>query len=439
MKRLSGPIDVQLELTEKCNFKCRHCYNYWRYGEKSRERELSTAHFLRIIRTLKNYGVSVITLTGGEPLLRTDVLFALLKEAKRCGMEVGLNSNATLITQDIAKHLRNEGLDHALCSVLGKETTHNFITGASNGFSQTTRGIENLVKTGLVVATNMVVSKLNRNEVFGVGRIAKDLGVKTFCATPMVPSHESNRSCILSGSECKQALRDLLEVKKIFGINVDTLEPIARCLFDEAEEDDFIFFFGNRICSAAVTSCAISSSGMVRPCIHSDKSFGNILREDFSSIWAKMTPWSEESMLPIECANCTATSICEGGCRMSSKTLHGCYDGKDMYMSEPIHEKTRVAKLPVRKKQDTKITLGEKVKINPLVRSREESFGGIVYIGTNVEFLTQAGLRVIQLMVRKEVFSLAEIAVEVSLTDGDILEIALKLLDNNIILTKERR
>lgn len=439
MKRLSGPIDVQLELTENCNFKCRHCYNYWRYNVKSKKRELNTTDFIRIISTLKGRGISVITLTGGEPLLRPNVLFAVLMEAKKCGMEVGLNTNATFVTPSIAKRLVDEGLDHALCSVLGKETTHNFITGIKDGFSRATRGIENLVGTGLKVATNMVVSKLNQNEVFEVGKLVSCLGVRTFCATPMVPSHESNCSYVLSGIECKQTLKTLLMVRETFGVNVDTLEPIARCLFDEAEEDDFIFFFGNKICSAAVTSCVISSSGMVRPCIHSDKSFGNILREDFSSIWAKMAPWSEEAMLPVECINCAATAICEGGCRMSSKALHGCYNGKDMYMSLPIYEKKRAAKLPVREKQDTKITTEERIKINPLIRSREESFGGIVYVGINVEFLTQTGFQIVRLMMQKGTFSATEIAEEAGLADCDIMEMSLKLLNNGIILKKERR
>ena len=192
MKRLSGPVDVQLELTESCNFRCRHCYNYWRYDTKSDKQELNSTDFLRVIDTLAKYGVSAITLTGGEPLLRPGVLFPTLRKAKEYGMEIGLNTNASLVTSDAAQQLKDEGLDHVLCSILGKEETHNFITGTKSGFPQTLKGIEKLVKAGILVATNMVVSKLNLSEVFEVGKLVNNLGVKTFCATPMVPSHESN-------------------------------------------------------------------------------------------------------------------------------------------------------------------------------------------------------------------------------------------------------
>jgi len=439
MKRLSGPIDVQLELTENCNFRCRHCYNYWRYHTKNESCEFDVEQALEIIKILRGIGVSVVTLTGGEPLLRPHILFPVLEEAKRDGMEVGLNSNATLITPEIARHLKEANLDHALCSILGKEATHNSITGSKNGFSQTIKGIRNLVETGMVVVANMVVSKLNQNEVFEVGRIVNDLGVKTFCATPMVPSHESNRVLILNKIECKRALKTLLSVKEALGINIDTLEPIARCLFDEFEEDDFVFFFGNRICSAAITSCAISSSGMIRPCIHSDKSFGNVLKEDFSSIWDRMSSWANESMLPVECMTCEASPVCEGGCRMSSKILNGCYNGKDMYMSKPIKGKERVTKLPIQTGRQTNLTKREVVRFNPMARLRKEDFGGVAYVGTNVEFLTPEGFEIVQLMSKKKIFSLKEFAQESNLTEEDLGEILLKLLEGRIILKEERR
>ncbi|MFA6198635.1 MAG: radical SAM protein [Patescibacteria group bacterium] len=434
MQRLSGPIDVQLELTENCNFRCRHCYNFWRYCQTSSKDELNTAQVLNVIATLHDHGVSVITLTGGEPLLRPSVLFTALMEAKRLGMEVGLNTNAALVTSTIASRLKSEGLDHVLCSILGREETHNHITGAKDGYSQTIGGIEYLVQAGLSVAANMVVSTLNRGEVIEVGRIVSGLGVSTFCATPMVPSHESNRCYVLSSSECKQALKDLLVVGETFSVNVDTLEPIARCLFDEAEEDEFISFFGNLICSAAVSSCAISSTGMVQPCIHADKSFGNMLQENLADIWTRMAPWTEESMLPVECIACEATAICENGCRMSSKALHGCYNGKDMYMSEPIRDRTRIAKLPVRKKLDGSVAAEDRVRVNPLARFRQESFGGIVYVGTNVEFLTPVGFHVVQSMRQKGTFSPAELAPEVGLTNDDVVAIVSRLLGNKAIL-----
>jgi MoaA/NifB/PqqE/SkfB family radical SAM enzyme len=109
MKRLSFPIDVQIELTEACNQKCRHCYNFWRYdSEVVKKNELSAADFLLVLDKLNDCGVSVITITGGEPMLRPEVFFSLLRKAKRYDMEVGLNSNAVLISKEIAHRMFEE-------------------------------------------------------------------------------------------------------------------------------------------------------------------------------------------------------------------------------------------------------------------------------------------------------------------------------------------
>ena len=96
-------------------------------------------------------------------MLRPEVFFALLKQAKKYDMEVGLNSNAVLISKDIAKRMYQEGLDNALISLLGVEKTHNTISNLTNGFKNTCNGITNLIDAGIKVTVNMVASKLNQN------------------------------------------------------------------------------------------------------------------------------------------------------------------------------------------------------------------------------------------------------------------------------------
>lgn len=97
MKRLSAPLDVQIELTEKCNQKCLHCYNYWRYSEGIGKNELNTQDFLLIVKKLATVGINSVTLTGGEPFLRPDLLFSILKYCNGNNIKASINSNATLI------------------------------------------------------------------------------------------------------------------------------------------------------------------------------------------------------------------------------------------------------------------------------------------------------------------------------------------------------
>jgi radical SAM protein with 4Fe4S-binding SPASM domain len=432
MKRLSYPIDVQIELTEACNQKCQHCYNFWRYdSEVVKKDELNADKFLLVLEKLNECGVSMITLTGGEPLLRPEIFFTLLKQAKKYNMEVGLNSNAVLINKEMAEKMFEAGLDHALISVLGIESTHDSVSNLLGGFKKTCQGISNLVEAGVPVAVNMVASKLNQDEIYQVGKIIKDLGVKTFCVTPMVPSHKSHRQYLLTNEECKNSLRSLLKIRDDFGLNIDTLEPLARCMFKDFEDDEFVSFFGNRICSAAVSSCAISSKGNIRPCIHSDKEFGNILLENISEIWEKMKFWSSPEILPKKCTECNANIICEGGCRMSAKTINGCYDGNDMYMTEPIMDFARIKKLPAEKIFN--FNNDDLLMISNNVRFRKEEFGWIVYVYNNIEFCTDEGFNFIKELQKKDNFTVNGLIKDFNFSEELIIPVINKFIKSKII------
>ena len=355
MKRLSAPLDVQIELTEKCNQRCFHCYNYWRYSEEIGKNELGIQDFLVVVKKLVTAGINSVTLTG-ENLFKTKFAIFPFRIFQKNNIKASINSNAVLIKNNDASKLRDLGVTHVLVSLLGTEKTHNGITN-SNTFKKVCNGIATLINNKVSVSINIAVSKLNLCELRSVGMIAKDLGAITFCATPVVPSHQSNKKFLLDGNECKQMLRTLLKIRDDFQVRIDTLEPIARCLFNEDEEDEFVNFFGNRICSAAITTCAISSRGTVRPCIHADVEFGNLLYEDFLDIWEKMKFWASPNILPNGCKSCKAVVICEGGCRMSAKLMSGHYNGKDMYMNRPITNIDRVKSFQQKMKQKKSLFL----------------------------------------------------------------------------------
>ena len=68
MKRFfSAPTVVNLEITEICNVKCRHCYNFWR-DESMGQSSLDVKKFDKIIDRIIEAGVFDVVLTGGEPM-----------------------------------------------------------------------------------------------------------------------------------------------------------------------------------------------------------------------------------------------------------------------------------------------------------------------------------------------------------------------------------
>ncbi len=345
MKRLLSPIDVQIEITALCNQRCRHCYNYWRHSDTPRPNEMSSEDLGCVLRKLKEARVVQLTFTGGEPLLRPDALMLSMSEAHKLGLGFGMNSNATLITDEVARELSLAGLQHALVSVLGPPAIHNMLGGGAASFDKTMNGISHLMRHNIPVSTNMVVSKMNLDVMFETAQLLKSSGIQMFCAGPMVPSCYDNIAMCLSGEEVKRCLSSLIRIEKELGLNIDILEPLPRCMFSKEEDSSFARFFGNRACSAGVSTCVISSSGDARPCVHSDVEYGNLLREDFDLIWKRMSSWADVEILPDKCRSCLAINVCEGGCRMSAKVTSGQYNGQDMYMSDTIIDHNRACVL----------------------------------------------------------------------------------------------
>lgn len=397
MKPLSAPLDAQIEVTEACNLCCVHCYNYWRKVNCCRESlaMLSTEQLTQIIGALSQVGVFEITLTGGEPLLRPTETMEGIAFAKSLGLEVGLNTNATLVSKSKAIDLQGAGLDHVLVSLLGSEDVHDAICGYKGMWKLTCAGIQNLVAAGVNVAISLVISKHNLGEVAVVGKLAKELGVITFCATPMTPAKPEHLNLVLSATECKEMLSTLILVGEREKINIDTLEPLPRCMFEPDEDERFERFFGNRLCGAGVSSCVVSAKGDVRPCIHADVSYGNLLEEDFHDVWSRMDGWRCVTMLPTDCQRCSAVGICEGGCRMSGKLCHGSYNAPDLYMTTPIDDAIR---LQCVHSSSTPIVIegSKRIYFNDKVRIRREIFGGVTYQRGRIDFFSERGINLLK-------------------------------------------
>ncbi len=440
MKRLKSPIDVQLEITALCNQKCRHCYNYWRHSDAPRPIELSSEDLRCILRKLAGAKVVQLTFTGGEPLLRPDIVTSSMAEANKLGLGFGMNSNATLVTEEIARELSSSGLQHALISVLGPPAVHNMLGGGAASFDKTMNGISHLMRHGIPVSTNMVVSKLNLDVMFETAQLLKSSGIQTFCAGPMVPSCYDNISMCLSGEEVKRCLVCLIRIEKELGLNIDILEPLPRCMFCKEEDSSFVRFFGNRACSAGVSTCVISSSGNARPCVHSDVEYGNLLREDFGEIWERMSSWADVGILPDKCRSCLAVNICEGGCRMSAKVTSGQYNGQDMYMVDPIidHDRACVLEFHERVSQEP-LTINDTFSVSSRCVVRREVDSVLICSSNRFERMSLEGFEFVELLQGKHDFTAKEIAETISCDETEVLQVFERLLISGILLKSKRK
>ena len=106
--RMSSPIRIDIVLNQDCNHRCVHCYNPWRdqCNKKEEYNTKTVMHNIDVIaEELKNANVWSAILTGGEPLLHPEVLFRCIERLKEFDVSMSINTNLTLITQEIINKL----------------------------------------------------------------------------------------------------------------------------------------------------------------------------------------------------------------------------------------------------------------------------------------------------------------------------------------------
>lgn len=144
-----GPV-VIWNLIRRCNLTCKHCYSI--SADTDFPGELSTDEVYRVMDDLKSFGVPVLILSGGEPLLRPDI-FEISQRAKSMEFYVGLSTNGTLIDGDNIEAIAKVGYDYVGISIDGMRETHDWFRRKQGAFDASLRGIrlchEHETKVGL--------------------------------------------------------------------------------------------------------------------------------------------------------------------------------------------------------------------------------------------------------------------------------------------------
>ncbi|MFP4053059.1 MAG: radical SAM protein [Phycisphaerae bacterium] len=141
--------------TRMCNLRCRHCYSA--ACAEPADDEMSTGEAKAMIDDLAAFGVPVLLFSGGEPLMRPDIM-ELISHARSTGLRTVLSSNGTLIDAHVAARLADVGLHYAGISLDGLEATNDAFRGVPGAFARTLQGIRRCremgVKTGLRLTLN---------------------------------------------------------------------------------------------------------------------------------------------------------------------------------------------------------------------------------------------------------------------------------------------
>jgi len=344
-----APYQIVWDVTYACNLHCKHCYAT---AGKPWKDELTTEEAKRAIDIFDRAGVTIIAFSGGEPLVRPDIM-ELARYATDKGIYVAMATNGTLITKEKAKEMKEAGVQFVQISLDGIDAkTHDEFRGVKGAFDKTVQGIKNAVAEGFFVEISTTVTRYNYKQLPDIIQFGEDLGANWFMAYNFVPTGRGKEifETDLSPGEREEALKMLWgELRKGRKINVLSTAPqFARVALQHEEGEsqkivpthfynpklagqlvDLAEFIGG--CGAGRFYVSMRANGDLQPCVFFPLKVGNILEDDFEELWKKnevLSNLRNKDILEGFCGKCDYRYYC-GGCRARAYAYTGDYLAPD--------------------------------------------------------------------------------------------------------------
>ncbi len=311
---------IQWHLTEKCNLKCRHCYQEGKHVE-----EMTLPEIKRVVRDLTEtirawqdrYQLEFspsFNITGGEPFLRED-FFEILETLAETGFDLYVLSNGAVVTAKRARRLVEMGVKEVQVSLEGPEPVHELIRGRGS-FAAALTGVRRLLEAGMKVSLNATLSRVNAPYLPALIELAQTLRVQSFGFSRLVPSGRG--LALLDSLLAPQEVKDLYETAfslKVAGLEISSGDPVASQMAEAAEGDAGDIASGG--CAAGVAGITILPDGTVLPCRRLPIPLGNLREDSFREIWATspvLEALRDRSRYHGKCRACPRWAVCRG-CR----------------------------------------------------------------------------------------------------------------------------
>ncbi len=303
-----------LEATPRCNLGCIYCCNPWTAEGEARPAPPEGTVFEILERLGPGASFRGVTVSGGEPALRTD-LREIVRKAARIAPEVFLATNGTLIDAGMARGLAEAGLTGFQISLpAASGSTFETISGR-DALRDAMHGISAASATALPVSAAFTVCSLNSAEAGDALQMAFALGASSFQLIPLAPGGRATRSwedVAPSRDQLKMALDLAGSAASTAGIRIYTGIVLPPCEWPDLGPHAI----ENGGCLGAGPKWAVDPWGEVRPCEQVGVGLGSILSSDFESIAVSVEAERfRRSCYCQGCEDCESLRSCRGGCR----------------------------------------------------------------------------------------------------------------------------
>jgi radical SAM protein with 4Fe4S-binding SPASM domain len=325
--RLSIPAQAVLELTYRCNLHCVHCY-----VDIKETDELTLNEWKEVIDQLKASGTIYLLLTGGEIMLRPDFL-EIAAYSRSSGFILGLMTNCTLVTPDMAQDIAELKFTYVTTSLYGASAaTHDAVTRVNGSFEKALEGIKLFADRGLTPLVQTVVLKQNLSELEQLEKLVTSMGGRTNIDIGILPSKTGDDFPF----QYEPGVAELVSCG---------WHPNTDNLTDNGVPG---------LCKAGKAMCSISPRGDVFPCPMFSLKLGNLRQSSFDKLW-RLEPCAElrylRSMrrtdlyacnhchLAAYCHRCTGTAYLESG-RIDGPSSSACRQAQMRWRLNPATEVT---------------------------------------------------------------------------------------------------
>ena len=334
---------VSWNITRLCNLKCTHCYLPAGFVDTNefpsgyyRDAELTQSQCFRVIDEIAEINPNILLiLTGGEPLLRPDIL-KISDYAARTGFLVVMGTNGVLLNDETVQKMSDHGVTGAGISLDAVDpVNHDKFRGMDGAWEGTMNGVEALKRANLDFLVQTSVTRWNYDEIPQIVDFAYELGAKVFNLYFLVRTGRGKTVMDITPAQYERMLSTLFELQAKYRGKMLVAAKCAphykRVIYEQQSDSPFLQAYPSGTCPCGIYYCRITPEGDLTPCPYMPVSVGNLKKESFATLWNQSKVFHElrdRKLLEGKCGACEFRDVC-GGCRARAYALTDNYLAED--------------------------------------------------------------------------------------------------------------
>lgn len=347
-------LNGTFELTPCCNMACKMCYVRMTKQQQEQIAPLRTAQeWLALAEEAQKQGMVYLLLTGGEPFLRPD-LQQILAGLNQMGLLVSINSNGTLITEEVVSWLKEVPPIRMNITLYGaSDATYERLCGNPQGFTQAVRGIRLLKEAGIVVKLNCSVTPYNAEDLEGIYAFAKQEGLLVQASSYMFPPLRRDQAAI--GVNDRLSAEDAAYQSARIACFANGEDWFLQRMQDNAplslpsesgEDCPQLPAEGEGIrCRAGKCSFWVTWDGRILPCgMFPGDGAENVFQVGFAKAWEHIKEAVNAIRMPPKCSVCQMRDQCKA-CAAMALTETGSFDKVPEYRCQMTQSFEKASRL----------------------------------------------------------------------------------------------